>query len=169
MDVMSAIKERRSIRKYSNKLVEDEKLQNILEAARLSPSADNNQGWKFVVIKDSQTRRKLVETTGQAWLASAPIIIACCGTNPATVMPNGQPKYSIDLSIATSFMMLEATNQGLGTCWLGGYDESAVKKALDIPDEVRVVSMLSLGYPDENPAPRPRKELNKIISYERYL
>ena len=67
MDVMSAIKERRSIRKYADMLVEDEKLQNILEVARLAPSADNNQGWKFVVVKDKETRKKLVETTGQTW------------------------------------------------------------------------------------------------------
>lgn len=168
MDVMSAIKERRSIRKYADMLVEDEKLQNILEVARLAPSADNNQGWKFVVVKDKETRKKLVETTGQTWVASAPIIIVCCGTKPTIVMPNGQPKYTIDLSIATSFMILEATNQGLGTCWLGGYDESAVREALVIPDKVRVVSMLSLGYASEAPMRRPRKELKEIVSYEKY-
>lgn len=168
MNVISVIKERRSIRKYMDRLVEDEKLQNILEAARLAPSADNNQGWKFIVIKDNETRKKLVETTGQTWVALAPIIIVCCGMNPTIIMPNGQPKYTVDLSVATSFMMLEAVNQGLGTCWLGGYDESAVRGILGIPDKVRVVSMLSLGYPDETPAPRPRKELYKIVSYEKY-
>lgn len=167
MDVMSAIKERRSIRKYTDMLVEDVKLQNILEAARLAPSADNNQDRKFIVVKDSEIREKLVEATDQKWVASSPIIIVCCGTNPTVVMPNGQPKYAIDLSVATSFMMLEATNQGLGTCWLGG-DESAVKKALDIPDEVRVVSMLSLGYSSEEPIPRPRKKLKEIVSYKTY-
>lgn len=157
MNVLSAIEGRRSIRKYSSKLVEEEKLLKVLEAARLSPSAKNRQEWKFVVVKDDETRRKLTEAIGQPFAGEAPIILVCCGTEVEGVMRGGQPRYTVDLSIATAYMILEAYEQGLGTCWLGSYDENMVKDVLGIPEEVRVVAITPLGYPDEEPSPRPRK------------
>jgi nitroreductase len=83
-------------------------------------------------------------------------------------MKGGQPRYTIDLSIATAYMILKAYEEGLGTCWLGSYDERAVKKVLEVPDEVRVVSITPLGYPDESPAPRPRKPIDEIVSYDKF-
>lgn len=169
MDVLSAIRERRSIRKYSDKPIEDEKLHKVLEAARLAPSAKNMQNWKFVVVKDEDTRKKLVEyAIGQPFVGQAPIILVCCGTEPDSIMRCGQPRYTVDLSIATAYMILEAYEQGLGTCWLGSFDENKVKEILGIPEKVRVVSITPLGYPDESPAPRPRKELEEIVCYDRY-
>ena len=169
MDVLTAIKERRSIRKYADKPVEEEKLQKVLEAARLSPSARNQQEWKFIVVKDPETRKKLTEEAiGQPFVGEAPIILVCCGTEPESIMRCGQPRYTVDLSIATAYMILAAYEQGLGTCWLGSFDENKVKEILDIPEGVRVVSITPLGYPDESPAPRPRKELDEIISYDKY-
>lgn len=168
MDVLSAIKGRRSIRKYSSKPVEEEKLLKVLEAARLSPSARNQQNWKFIVVRDDKRREELTEAIGQPFVGEAPIIIVCCGTEPEGVMRGGQPRYTVDLSIATAYMILEAYEQGLGTCWLGSYDEGKVKEVLDIPEEVRVVSITPLGYPDESPAPRPRKALDEIVSYDKY-
>ena len=169
MDVLSAIQGRRSIRKYSSKPVEEEKLLKVLEAARLSPSARNRQEWKFIVVKDFQTREKLTtEAIGQPFVGEAPIILICCGTESESIMKCGQPRYTVDLSIATAYMILEAYEQGLGTCWLGSFDENKVKEVLDIPEKVRVVSITPLGYPDESPSPRPRKELKEIISYDKY-
>ena len=169
MDVLTAIKERRSIRKYSAKPVEEEKLQKVLEAARFSPSARNQQEWKFIVVKDSETRKMLTEEAiNQPFVGEAPIILVCCGTEPESIMRCGQPRYTVDLSIATAYMILAAYEQGLGTCWLGSFDENKVKEILDIPEGVRVVSITPLGYPDESPAPRPRKELDEIISYDKY-
>ncbi|HZJ76739.1 MAG TPA: nitroreductase family protein [Oscillospiraceae bacterium] len=168
MDVLSAIKGRRSIRKYSSKLVEDEKLLRILEAARLSPSARNQQNWKFIVVKDSKTRKGLTEAIGQPFVGEAPMILVCCGTEPEAVMRGGQPRYTVDLSIATAYMILEAHAQGLGTCWLGSYDESMVKDVLDIPENVRVVAITPLGYPAESPAQKPRRRPEEIISYDKY-
>lgn len=168
MDVLSAIKGRRSIRKYSNKPVEEEKLLKVLEAARLSPSARNRQEWKFIVVRDDKTREELTEAIGQPFVGEAPIILVCCGTESEGVMRGGQPRYTVDLSIATAYMILEAYEQGLGTCWLGSYDEGKVKEVLDIPEGVRVVSITPLGYPDESPSPRPRKELDEIVSYDRF-
>lgn len=169
MNVLTAIQGRRSIRQYSSQPVEDEKLDKILEAARLSPSASNRQSWKFVVVKDSETRARLTEAAGsQSFVGQAPIILVACGTDPDGVMMCGQHRYTVDLSIATAYMILEAHEQGLGTCWLGRFDEPKVKKILGIPDGVRVVAMTPLGYPAESPAQRPRKKLEEIVCYDRY-
>jgi nitroreductase len=169
MDVFEAISQRRSIRNYKTTAVEDEKLEKILEAARIAPSAANRQEWKFIVVKDQETRDKLVEAAnGQKFVGQAPATIVGCSTESERLMPCGQLAYTVDLSIAVSFMILEATELGLGTCWLGAYDEEAVKKVLDIPDEIRVPAMFTLGYADENPDPRPRKELNEILCFEKY-
>lgn len=169
MDVLSAIQGRRSIRKYSSKPVEEEKLLKVLEAARLSPSAKNLQEWRFIVVKDLELREKLTnEAIKQPFVGEAPIILVCCGTEANGIMKCGQPRYTVDLSIATAYMILEAYEQGLGTCWLGSFDENKVKEILDIPEDVRVVSITPLGYPSESPAQRPRKELNEIVSYDKY-
>lgn len=168
MDVLSAIGGRRSIRKYSSKPVEEEKLLKVLEAARLSPSAKNRQEWRFIVVRELKTRMKLTEAIGQPFVGEAPIILVCCGTEVESIMRGGQPRYTVDLSIATAYMILEAYEQGLGTCWLGSYDENKVKEVLGIPEGVRIVAITPLGYPNESPAPRPRKQLNEIISYDKY-
>ncbi|HCS75995.1 MAG TPA: nitroreductase [Clostridiales bacterium] len=169
MDVSTAIKGRRSIRKYSARPVEEDALRKVLEAARHSPSANNKQSWKFVVVRDKGTIAKLAEASGgQAFVGEAPIVLVSCGTEPDSVMMCGQHRYTVDLSIATAYMILEAYEQGLGTCWLGRFDEKKVKEILCIPDEVRVVAVTPLGYPAETPSPRPRKDLDSIICYEKY-
>lgn len=169
MDVLTAISNRRSIRKFTNQPVEDEKLNKILEAARLAPSAANKQVWRFIVVKNPALREKMVEAAaGQAFLGQAPVILVACATDATGVMMCGQPRYTIDLSIATAYMILEAHELGLGTCWLGRFDEQKVKDALGIPAEARVVAISPLGYPDESPAPRPRKALEEIVSYDKF-
>lgn len=170
MDVFEAISKRRSIRKYKDTEVEDEKLQDILEVARIAPSAANRQEWKFIVVKDAETRQKLVEAAnGQTFVAEAPVTIAACSTESERVMPCGQYAYTVDLSIAVSFMILEATELGLGTCWLGAYDEEKVRNILNIPERIRVPAMFTLGYADESPHQRPRKHLDEIVSSEKYV
>jgi len=169
MDVMTALYGRRSIRKFLDKPVEEEKLNKVLEAARLSPSAGNRQNWKFIVVRDSELRSKLAESTEiYQFISQAPIIIVACGTDADGVMKCGQYRHSVDVSIATAYMILEAYEQGLGTCWIGAFDEKMVKEALSIPENVRVVALTPLGYGAENPAPRPRKSLEEIVCYDKY-
>ena len=169
MDVFEAIAKRRSIRKYKNNEIEDEKLEKITESARIAPSASNRQEWKFIVVKDQNTRDKLVEAAhGQEFVRQAPVTIVACSTESERIMPCGQHAYTVDLSIAVSFMMLEATELGLGTCWLGAFDEEAVKEILGIPSDIRVPAMFTLGYADENPVARPRKALKDIVCHEKY-
>lgn len=166
MDVMTAIKSRRSIRAYKSTEVEEEKLNLVLEAARLSPSARNLQNWKFIVVRDKKLRERLVEAAaGQKFVGEAPLTLIACATALERIMTCGQPANTIDLSIALSFMMLEAAELGLGTCWLGSFYEDKVKEVLNLPEGYRVVAMTPLGYPDENPSPRPRKSIEEIVEY----
>jgi nitroreductase len=168
MDVMQAIKDRRSIRLYSSREVEDDKLKMVLEAGRLAPSAANMQDWKFIVVKDESTRKGLVDAAGgQKFLGTAPLVLVGCGT-AEKIMSCGQLTYPIDVSIALSFMLLEACELGLGTCWLGHFDENEVKKILGIPEEIRVVAMTPLGYPSEAPEPRPRKKVSEFASIDNF-
>ncbi len=169
MDVLSAIRERRSIRSYADSPVEPEKLEKVLEAARLAPSASNRQNWKFVVVQDKATIARLVEAcNGQAFVGQAPVFIAACATAPGSVMSCGQPRDTVDLSIATAYLILEAYEQGLGTCWLGSFNETKVKQLLAIPDLVRVVAVTPLGYAAVRPKPTTRKTLEQIICFETY-
>ena len=167
MDVIEAIRSRRSIRSYKDKPIEDEKLKAILESARLSPSASNRQERKFVVVTDKAMREKLVDAAhGQRFVGQAPVVIVACATETTHIMPCEEPSYPIDMAIAVDHITLEAVEQGLGTCWIGAFKQDEVKKLLGIPDNVRVVALLPLGYPDGTPDPRPRKSLDETVSYE---
>ncbi len=169
MDVIEAIKTRRSVRSYQDKPVEPEKLEQILEAARLAPSACNFQEWKFIVVQDAGTRQALAKAChDQAFIGQAPVVIAACSTNPARLMASGQPTAAVDLAIAVDHMSLAAVELGLGTCWIGAFDAPAVAKLLAVPAEAVVVHVLPLGYPAKSSAARPRKSIAEIICSEKF-
>jgi nitroreductase len=169
MDVSTAISQRSSVRGYKTTDVEEDKLKKVLEAARLSPSASNRQDWKFIVAKSKETKKKLAKAAlGQSFVGEAPVVIVACGTDSKAVMGCGQPTHTVDVSIACSFMILQACELGLGTCWIGAFDEHETKKILNIPDHVRVVAVIPLGYPNQPPSQKFRKSLNEIVSYEKY-
>jgi len=169
MDVMKAIRSRRSIRAYDTRDVEEEKLVQILESGRLSPSAGNRQERRFVIVRDAKTRKLLCEAArNQTFVAQAPVVIAACSVESEYVMSCGQPAYPIDTAIAVDHMTLEAVEEGLGTCWIGAFDEKKVKEILRIPENVRVVALLPLGYPSGVPGPTPRKSLDEIVMREKW-
>ena len=169
MDVFTAISQRSSVRAYKATDVEEDKLKKILEAARLSPSASNRQEWKFIVVRDKETKKKLAKAAfGQSFIAEAPIVIVACGTEPKAIMGCGQPAYTVNVSIACAFMILQACELGLGTCWMGAFKEDETKKILNIPEHVRVVAMTPLGYPNEPPSEKSRKSMDEIVCYEKY-
>ena len=169
MDVFTAISKRSSVRAYKTTDVEEDKLKKVLEAARLSPSASNRQDWKFIIVRNEETKKKLAKAAfGQSFIGEAPIVIVVCGTEPKTFMACGQPAYTVDVSIACAFMILQAYELGLGTCWIGAFDEDEVKKILNIPKEVRVVAMTPLGYPNQPPSQKFRKSLDQIVCFEKY-
>ena len=169
MDVFSAISQRSSVRAYKATGVEEDKLKKVLEAARLSPSASNRQDWKFVVVKNIETRKKLAKAAfEQSFIGEAPVVIVACGTEPRAVMGCGQPTHTVNVSIACAYMILEAHELGLGTCWIGAFNEDEVKRILNIPKHVRVVAMTPVGYPDEPASKKSRKALDQIVCFEKY-
>ena len=169
MDVFSAISQRSSVRAYKATEIEEDKLRKILEAARLSPSAGNRQEWKFILVKDRETRKKLAEAAcGQSFVGEAPVVIVACGTESKSMMECGQPTHTVDVSIACAYMILQAYELGLGTCWIGAFKEDPVKNILMIPKHVRVVAMTPLGYPDESAPQKSRKRLDQVVCSEKY-
>lgn len=170
MNVEDAIKTRKSTRKYLDKPVEEEKLKLVLEAGRLAPSASNRQEWRFVVVRDRETRKKLAAAAGnQAFLGQAPVVIAACAETDGHIMTCGQPCYTIDLAITLDHITLRAVELGLGTCWIGHFDEGQVKEILGIPDEIRVVELMPMGYPsDPTPIEKKRLSFDKIVKYEHW-
>ncbi len=171
MDVFEAIQKRRSIRAYESTPVPREKLEKILEAARLAPSASNIQPWHFIVVTDSEKRKTLSRGRYAKFLKKSPVVIVGCGDQKAS------PEwYMVDVAIAMQNMVLTATSEGLGTCWVGSFDEDEVKQLLKIPENFRVVALLAVGYPREKRNIsgkilhfiRRRKRLERIVSFEEY-
>jgi nitroreductase len=170
MEVAAALRERRSVRSFENRDVEEEKLRMVLEAGRLSPSAVNRQEWKFIVVRSADKRKKLVDAAcGQSFVGQAPVVLVACATESEAIMTCGQPAYTVDVSIAFAYMLLQACELGLGTCWIGAFKEDEVKEILGIPEHIRVVAMSPLGYPTHKSPPRPRKDFAEIVCFEEYV
>jgi nitroreductase len=170
MNVVEAIRTRRSVRSYLDKVVEEEKLNAVLEAGRLAPSASNRQEWRFVVVRDGEVRRKLGEAANeQSFVGEAPVVIAACAVTDGHVMSCGQLCYPIDVAIALDHISLAAVEQGLGTCWIGAFNEVKVKEILGIPEKVRVVELMPLGYPvTQAVEEKNRLPFSKIVKYDHW-
>ncbi len=164
MSAYEIILKRRSIRKYVPKPVEKEKLLKVLEAARWAPSAGNRQPWYFIVVKDPDLKKELAKAAAnQMFIADADVIIV--GVSD----PERSPRWhDRDTMIALEHIALVATELGLGTCWIGAFDENKVKELLNIPEKLRVVALMPVGYPGESPGPRPRKELKEIVFLNKF-
>ncbi len=151
MTVEEAIRKRYSVRNYSDRPVEKEKIIALLEAARLAPSAGNRQEWRFVVVTDENKRKKLAEASaGQKFVGDAPVVFVCCADTDFHKMRSGYECYLFDVAIAIDHITLRATELGLGTCWIGAFYEDEIKKILNIPENIRVVELLTVGYPAED-------------------
>ena len=170
MEVFTIIEKRRSIRLYEKKSVEKEKLNRILEAGRLAPSASNKQPWRFIVVTDDKVKEKLRAAYDKEWFVTAPvIIIGCAVPEEAWVRMDGQEYWMVDVAIAMQSMILTATELGLGTCWVADFDVKAVRKALKLPSNIRVVAMTPLGHPaEEKPPVKDRKPLTEIVHHEHW-
>lgn len=184
METLAAISSRRSVRKFSSQPVEPEKLQAVLEAARLAPSWANMQCWRFVVVEDQAIKAKISELSfveaffapkgyksnpAQGALAEAPVVIVACGEPTQSGELRGQPYYLTDVGIAAENLMLAAHDLGLGTVFVGVFDEEQLGELLGIPPELRIVGLFPLGYPLEPAkAGPPRKPLAEIVHYGKY-
>lgn len=173
MDFYQVIRTRRSIRSYKPDPIPDEVLNRVLDAVRIAPSGSNRQPWKFVVVRDDMLKQKLVsECNNQSFIGEASIIIVGCGYNIHRNRGGymGDMSVLIDVSIAFTHLIQAARAEGLGTCWIGAFNNDEVKKLLSIPDEVNVVALTPLGYPKERGFrdPGDRKNLEEIVSTDRF-
>ncbi|MGA3192524.1 MAG: nitroreductase family protein [Candidatus Bathyarchaeia archaeon] len=171
MDVFEAIKNRKSVRAYSPKPVPNELLLKIAEAAQLAPSASNIQPWQFIFVTDKDKRNKLSEGRYAGFLAESPVVVVGCGDQK--VSPRW---YMVDVTIALEHIVLAATSERFGTCWVGSFEQDKVKKLLKIPEDYMVVALLALGYPREQLDQtrklvhllHERKKLDQIVSYDEF-
>ena len=167
MEFADVISKRRSIRKYKSDPVPEKEIEYILEAARLAPSWANSQCWKFIVVTDPEVKAELAKA-GNDWIANAPAIVTVCADPAKPGTKGDQEYYMLDVGIAMEHLILAAADRGLGTCWIGAFNEEEAKAALGIPDNMRVVASTPLGYPDEEPAPRPRRDLADVMCLNKY-
>jgi nitroreductase len=169
MELKDAILQRKSIRSYENKPVPEDKLNVVLEAARMAPSGANRQPWKFIVVRDNEKRKQLSAASGgQGHVAEAPVVIAAVGTMPENMMVCDVPGYPVDLSIAVDHMTLAAVDEGLGTCWIGAFNQDKARDTLGVPENCKIVALLTLGFPRDSGRPKERKPLEEIVCYDTY-
>ena len=169
MNVAEAIRKRYSCRSYQDRQIEEEKLDAIVEAARLAPSAKNIQDWRFVIVTKKETRQILVEAANnQKFLGQASAIIVAC-SNSDHVMTCGQQIAPIDVSIALEHIALQATELGLATCWIGSFFPEKVRKILDIPSNINVIELMALGYPADQQPELKREPANNIACLEKWI
>lgn len=168
MEVLEVIRKRYSCRAYQDKKIEKKKLDIILEAARLAPSARNMQDWRFVVATQRKVRLQVAASTNRPEVfAKAGAIVAAC-SNSDYVMRCGQAISPIDVAIALEHICLQATDLGLGTCWIGSFDPEKVAAALGIPNDIQIIELMAIGYPaDARPEP-DREPIEKIVCYEKW-
>ena len=166
MDVYEAIRTRTSIRSYLPDQIDEETLDRVLDAARLAPSGKNGQPWTFIVVRDGETRKRLVPACkNQQFVGEAPIVVVACGREELAYQKMGGYWNSlpVDIGIALEHLMLAAAAEGLGTCWIGAFIEEDVRRILDIPSDVKIVALTPIGKPAVEANPRPRKSLGEIV------
>jgi nitroreductase len=169
MDFLELVRTRYACRSYEATPIEDDKLLRVLEAVRLAPSGSNRQPWKFVVVRDTEVKRALVRAcANQRFIATAPIVVAGCGLMPDRLMSSGVPGDPVDVAIAMEHLSLAATAEGLASCWIGAFSQDEVRQVLGIPPTVKVIELMTLGYPTGDPGTKTRKPLSEIITTDRW-
>jgi len=169
MDFLELAKKRYSVRAYKPDPVEDDKLQNVLEAARLAPTACNIQPFQFIVIKTKGKEADLRRIYSASWFVQAPIIIAVCGIpSESWRRRDGKNYCDVDAAIAMDHLILAATELELGTCWVGAFNPDAARELLGLPDGVEPIAFTPLGYPADRPGYKTRKSLDEMVRYEQW-
>ena len=162
MTVKEVIRKRKSIRKFNEGSLTDEQLQTLMEAAQWAPSASNMQPYEFIVVKDDKLKAELAKKSSiQRFITSAAVIFVGIGD------PTREKWYKVDIAIAMEHLALQAAELGLGSCWIGAFEEQKVKEVLKIPADKQVIALLPIGIPGEEPPARPRKSLNNLF-YSNY-
>ncbi|UCE61011.1 MAG: nitroreductase family protein [Phycisphaerales bacterium] len=176
MDVLEAIGTRRSVRSYSPRAIPDDVLGRMRQALHFAPSACNFQPWRFIFVTDPTLRRSVAELSNeQLWMADAPVTVVGCGFPEQAFQHMGGYGNSIDVDIAIALdhLSLAAVAEGLGTCWIGAFNEGKIKSLLGIPEKVKVVAMMPMGYPASDDLnapldPAQRKPVSEVFRSEKY-
>jgi len=174
MSFLDLAKRRYSCRKYKDTAIEKEKLDQVLEAGRIAPSAKNTQPWKFIVVQQKEHLEELCEVYKKDWIKTAPAIIAVCGDHSeAWRRSDGKIHTDIDVAIAIDHMTLAATDLGLATCWVCMFDIMKSVEILHLPDDIEPIALIPIGYADDNknqnPTKKKRKPLDEVVHYERFF
>ena len=178
--MIKAIETRRSIRRYKDKPVEEEKIKELIESARLAPSGDNTQPWNLIIVKSQEMREKLATAShNQKWMTQAPLFIVCIADirsrikygelsiDESSDIPEVKQMIR-DTAIAGEHIVLQAEDMGLGTCWIAWFTQKEIREVLGVPDDKYVLSIITVGYADEEPKMRPRKNTGDIVRYEKW-
>ncbi len=169
MDFSELINTRYSVRAYTPDAVEEDKLQRLLEAALLAPTAANRQPFRLIVIHTAGREEELRRIYRKDWFVQAPLVIGICGIPAkAWVRRDGKSYMDVDVAIVMDHLILAAADLGLGTCWVGAFDPSAAREILALPDDVEPIAFTPLGYPADQPRPKKRKTLSELVRYERW-
>ena len=169
MEFSELIEKRYSVRAYKPHPVDDERLHQVLQAARLAPTAANRQPFQLIVIHTEGREAELKRIYGKDWFVHAPLVVCACGV-PARgwVRRDGKSYCDVDVAIAMDHLILAAADAGLGTCWIGAFDPDAAREVLGLPDDVEPIAFTPLGYPADQPNPKKRKPLSDLVRYENW-
>ena len=169
MNFIEIARKRYSARAYKPQPIEDEKLQQILEAARLAPTAANRQPFQLIVIHTKGREEELRQIYDAPWFVQAPIVICACGIpSQSWTRRDGKDYCDVDVTIAMDHLILAAADLGLGTCWVGAFNPDITRQVLGLPDGVEPVAFTPLGYPDDQPRNKSRKSLGELVRYEHW-
>ncbi len=178
MDILEAVKSRRSIRKYKSQPVEDVKIRTMVESARLAPSGSNTQPWNFIIVRADETKKQIAAICKQEWMLQAPVFIVCVADirtrlrkQEHIVLSEASPQFELkqiirDTAIAIEHLVLQAESIGLSTCWVAYFVQEDIRPILNIPPDKYVVAVVTVGYADESPSAKPRRSLEDIIHFE---
>ncbi|MFC1871937.1 nitroreductase family protein [Chloroflexota bacterium] len=166
---LELVKKRYSVRAYKSIPVEDEKLYQVLEAASLAPTASNRQPFQLIVIHTAGREEELRRIYNSSWFIQAPLVICACGVpNQAWIRKDGKNYYEVDVAIALDYLILAASDLGLGTCWIAAFDPKATRDVLRLPDDVEPIAFTPIGYPDDQPKNKSRKTVDELVRYEQW-
>lgn len=169
MEFSELIEQRYSVRAYKPDPVEEEKLERVLDAARLAPTAANRQPFQLLVIQTQGRKDELHEVYNKAWFVEPPLLICACGLlEKGWTRRDGKSYVDVDVAIVMDHLILAAANEGLGTCWVGAFNPDAARQVLDLPDEVEPIAFTPLGYAADKPGAKKRKSLDELVRYERW-
>jgi nitroreductase len=169
MDLLQLVKTRYSVRAYKPDPVGEDELRQVLEAARLAPTAGNKQSFQLIVIQTQGREEELRRIYDRDWFVGAPLIICACGIPSGAWIRDDKKNYSVvDVAIVMDHLILAATELRMGTCWVAAFNEQATREILGLPEEVEPIVFTPLGYPADQPEPKERKPLEELVRYDRW-